>query len=127
MGEGPHHINVGDPGKYYTGVIPRGPPPRGYGQDINGLTYEGREIEFRGIRLGELMWKLCASIMNIRLRYTITLHGALNGFRSGRGTGTATLEASLAQKLAGICHEPPFQVFLDVQKAYNSLDQEQFM
>ena len=33
-----------------------------------------------------------------------------------------TLEAKLAQKLAGISNYPLFQVFLDVRKAYDSLD-----
>ena len=44
------------------------------------------------------------------------------GFREGRGTGNATLEAKLAQQLAGIVHELLFQVFLDLRKAYDSLD-----
>ena len=52
----------------------------------------------------------------------MTLHNELHGFRAGRVAGTATLEAKLAQKLAGIAHEPLFQVFLDVRKAYDSLD-----
>ena len=33
------------------------------------------------------------------------------------------MEAKLEQKLAGILHKPLFQVFLDVRKAHNSLDQ----
>ena len=52
----------------------------------------------------------------------MTLHDALHRFREGRGTGTATLEAKLAQKLVGLVHELLFQVFLDVWKAYESLD-----
>ena len=52
------------------------------------------------------------------------IHDALHGFRLGRGMGTETLEAKLAQQLAGIAHKPLFQVFLDVRKAYDSLDRE---
>ena len=59
--------------------------------------------------------------MNNRLWNKITLHNELHGFRQGRGTGNATIEANLAQKLAGIFHKPLFQVFIDVWKAYNSL------
>ena len=44
-----------------------------------------------------------------------------------RGTGTATLEAKLAQQLAGLAHELLFQVILDVRKAYDSLDRGQCM
>ena len=55
------------------------------------------------------------------------LHDALHGFRAGRGTGTATLEANLAQHLAWITYEPLFRVFLDVRKAYNSLGRGQYM
>ena len=36
--------------------------------------------------------------------------------------GKAALEAKLAQQLAGFSHEPLFQVFLDVRKAYDSLE-----
>ena len=39
-----------------------------------------------------------------------------------QGMGTATLEAKLEQQLVGISHDPLFQVFLDVQKSYISLD-----
>ena len=54
------------------------------------------------IRLVELMWKLVTAILNCRLIASITFHNFLHGFRSGRGTGTATLEAKLLQKLAAL-------------------------
>ena len=74
------------------------------------------------ISLVEVIWKVCASTTNIRIRQTTTLHNALHGFIQGRGTGKATMGANLAKKLAGIVHEPLFQGFIDVRKAYNSLD-----
>ena len=52
------------------------------------------------------------------------LHNALHVFRTGRGTGTAIIEANMSQQLVGIAHEPLFQVFLDVRKAYYLLDRE---
>ena len=61
------------------------------------------------------------AVINCNIKRSVTLHNALHGFRAGRGTGTATLEEKLAQKLAGIAHEPLSQVFLYVQKAYDSL------
>ena len=82
---------------------------------------------YRGIGLVEVIWKVCVSITNNRLRAAITLHGKLHDFRQGRGTVTATMEAKLAQKLAGLYHGPPFQVLLDVRKAYDSLDRGRCM
>ena len=74
------------------------------------------------IGLVEVEWKVCALIMNNRLRSTITLLDALQGNRKMRGEGTTTTEANLAHNLAGLCHEPLFQIFLDIQKSYDSLD-----
>ena len=42
--------------------------------------------------------------------------------RGGGGAGTEIVEAKLEQKLTGIVHEPLFQFFLDVRKAYDSLE-----
>ena len=75
-----------------------------------------------GIGLAEVVWKVCATVVNCRLKRSVTLHDTLHGFRAGRGMGAATLEANLVQKLSGIAHEPLFQVFLDVQKVYDLLD-----
>ena len=44
------------------------------------------------------------------------------GFRAGRGTGTATLEAKLLQKLAAMREEVLYVIFLDLTKAYDALD-----
>ena len=61
-------------------------------------------------------------IVNSQLQSTIVLHDTLHGFRLGRGTGLAVMEAKVEQKLAGMVHDPLFEVFIDVQKAYDSLD-----
>ena len=61
---------------------------------------EGKD--YRGIGLAEVMWKLVAAILNRRLAASITFHDFLHGFRAGRGTGTATLEAKLLQQLAAL-------------------------
>ena len=50
------------------------------------------------------------------------LHDVLHGFIVGQGKGVATLEAKLEQQLDEIAHDPLFQLFLDVRKAYDSLD-----
>ena len=72
----------------------------------------------------EVLWKFCAVVVNCRLKMSVALHEALNGFRTGRGKGMATLEAKLYQQLAGLTQNPLFQVFLDIRKAYKFLDRE---
>ena len=64
------------------------------------------KLEYRGIGLVETIWKVCMSIVNIRLRSSIVLHDVLHGFRQGGRTGTAIMEAKLEQKLAGVFHKP---------------------
>ena len=58
--------------------------------------------DYRGIGLVEVMWKVVAAILNRRFTVSITYHDFLHGYRAGRGTGTATLEANLLQQLAGL-------------------------
>ena len=78
--------------------------------------------EYRGIGLQEVLWKVVSSIINARLQASINFHDSLHGFRSQRGTGTATIEAKLVQQLAIVHQVPLFAVFLDLHKAYDSLD-----
>jgi hypothetical protein len=80
--------------------------------------------DYRGIGLVEVIWKLIASIINARLKVTINFHDTLHGFRAGRGTGTATIEAKLCQQMATIQQVPLFQIYLDLRKAYDALDRE---
>ena len=67
-----------------------------------------------GIGLAEVVWKVCATVVNCRLKRSVTLHDTLHGFRAGRGAGMATLEEKLEQHLVGIAHKPMFHIFLDV-------------
>ena len=46
----------------------------------------------------------------------------LYGFRAGRGTGTATLEAKLLKQLVTLIEEVLYVIFLDLHKAYEALD-----
>ena len=64
----------------------------------------------------EVVWKVCAVVVNFQLKRSVIMHDALHGLRAGRGTGTATLEAKLVQQLVGISHEHLFQWFLYVHK-----------
>ena len=71
-----------------------------------------------------MLHKVFSVVVNCRLKRSAVIHDVLYGFKEGRGVGTAALEAKPAQKMVGITHKPLFQVFLDVQKSYESLDRE---
>ena len=86
-----------------------------------GTDSHGKK-DYRGIGLVEVMWKILAEILNLRLTASITFHDFLHGFREGRGTGTATLKAKLLQQLAALREEVLYVIFLDLHKAYNALD-----
>ncbi len=53
----------------------------------------------------------------------LKLHNCLHGGLPQRGTGTAIMEAKLQQQLAWAEQEPLYQIYLDLQKAYDALDQ----
>jgi hypothetical protein len=76
----------------------------------------------RGIGLLEVMWKVCSAIINKRLQQSITFHEALHGFRTEHGTGTASLDAKLQMQLSHIRGVPLYQIFLDLSKAYDTMD-----
>ena len=56
--------------------------------------------EYRGIGFVEVMWKVVAEILNLRITASITFHDFFRKFQAGCSTGTATLEAKLLQQLA---------------------------
>ena len=78
--------------------------------------------DYWGIGLVEVMWKVVAAILNRRFTASITYHNFLHGFRADHGTGTATLEAKLLQKLVALREEVLYVIVLDLHKAYDALD-----
>ncbi len=81
---------------------------------------------FHGIGLLDPCWKVVEKIM-VRRMAIIEFHPSLQGGLPKHGTGTATIEAKLVQQLAWIEQEPLYQVFVDLRKAYDHLDQEQYL
>ncbi len=79
--------------------------------------------DFRGIGLLDPFWKVVEKIMVCQLG-SIEFHPCLHGGLPRRGMGTVIIEAKLAQQLAWIEQEPLYQVFDDLRKAYDHLDQE---
>jgi hypothetical protein len=54
----------------------------------------------------------------------IELHDSLHGCCSNRGTGTAIIEAKLAQQLSHLEFKPFYGIFLDLWKAFDAMDRE---
>jgi len=79
--------------------------------------------DYRGIGLLEPMWKVCERVIDKRLN-AFDLHESLHGCRDRRGTGTAVIEAKLAQQLAHLEQVPFYGVFLDLKKAFDAMDRE---
>ena len=77
---------------------------------------------FRGIGLLEVVWKILMRILDARIKGSIQFHDALHGFQSARGTGTAIIEAKLLQSLSVREQEALHMIFLDLRKAYDTLD-----
>ena len=70
----------------------------------------------------EVIWKVVAVILNLRLTASITFHDFLHRFWAGCGTGTANLETKLLLQLAVLREEVLYLIFLDLKKAYDALD-----
>ena len=66
-----------------------------------------------------------SAVINSRLRDKISFHDAIHGFRTKRGTGTALIEAKLRMQLTMRTCTPLFMIFLDLKKAYDTLDRTQ--
>ncbi len=76
---------------------------------------------YRGIGLMEPIWKVVEGIMDQRLN-VIEFHDCLHGYLPERGTGTAIMEAKLAQQLAYLEQHPLYVVFIDLKKAFDAMD-----
>jgi hypothetical protein len=77
---------------------------------------------FRGIGLLEVASKVVAAIIDARLKAEIQFHDSLHGFRAARYTVTATIEAKLLMHNACAQRKALYQIFIDLEKAYDTLD-----
>jgi hypothetical protein len=75
-------------------------------------------------KLSEVAWKVVSGIVQRRLQNGIEFEDSLHGFRPGRGTGTATLTLKLIMEKNLHGGQTLFQVFLDLKKAYDTLDRD---
>jgi hypothetical protein len=73
----------------------------------------------RGLGLLEVVWKVIASILAERMNSTIKWHDRIHGFRAERGARDG--------QLALVDQVPVFKIFLDLRKAYDSVDRERML
>ena len=83
--------------------------------------------EDRIIGLLEVVWKAVAVILNCRFTTSITYHYSFHGLHAGRGTGTATLEVKMLQQVTYMREEVLHTFFLDLHKAYDTLDRYKYL
>ena len=67
------------------------------------------------------------ALIDTRLRTSLQMHDVLHGFRFIIRTGKAIMELNLAQEIASIEQDPLFLVFLDLRKAYDTVDQDRLL
>ena len=87
------------------------------------LIYNGR-MEYYVIGLLELVWKVVVVILNLRLTAFIAYQDFLHILQAGHGLGTTTLKAKLFQQLEAMRVEVLHGIFLDLHKAYDTLDRD---
>ena len=78
--------------------------------------------DYRDIGLVGLVWKAVVVILVCHFTAFITYPDSLHGLWAGRGTGTATLDVKLINQVAALRDAVLHAVFLDLHKAYDSLD-----
>jgi len=101
--------------------------PIAYSKAILVLLPKTELGKFRGITLLEIMYKLWSMIVYLRASAVIQFHPDIHGFRHCRGCGTATLEAKLEMQWAALHSTPYFQIFLDLAKAYDSINRDRLL
>ena len=80
--------------------------------------------DYRGISLVEVVWKVVTVILNCRFADSINFHDVLHGLPAGCGTGNASIEAKLLQQLTAMREEFLYAIFLELHRAYDSLDMD---
>jgi hypothetical protein len=103
-------------------VWDKGKIPTQLGWVVTVLIPKGGE-DYHGIGLLKPIWKVIERVMDKWLE-AIVLHNSLHGCCSGRGTGTAVIEAKLTQQLAHIEQTPFYGVFINLKKAFDAMDWE---
>ena len=78
--------------------------------------------KYHGIVLLEVMDKVISMIIHICINDQIQFHLEIHSFHHKRGKGMCILEAKLDMQLASYLCQPLYQIYLDLTKAYDTLD-----
>ena len=81
----------------------------------------------RGIGLLEAIHKLISQIINIRMASAVSFDKDVHGFRKRRCTYTAIGERKLRMQMAVCSSTTVYQVYLDLMKAYDSIDRQRVL
>ena len=84
-------------------------------------------IDTTGIGLLETLWKVVEAMIDTCLQASLQMHNVIHRFRDGIGTGTAIMELKLAHELFRIDQYPLLLIFLDLTKAYNTMDWDRLL
>jgi hypothetical protein len=98
--------------------------PQEFSYEILCLIPNLEQGKYCRIALLDVIYKLVSMIIHIRIQDAIQFHPALHGFQHSHGTGTCILEAKLQMQLASYLCQPLYQIFLDLSKAYDTLDRD---
>jgi hypothetical protein len=79
------------------------------------------EGQYRGVALLEAAQKLVSAVINERIQAAVTFHDGVHTVK-GRSCATAIIEAKLEMQLAEVEGRVYHQVFLDLSKAYDTVD-----
>ena len=78
----------------------------------------------RGIGLLEAIHKLVSCVINMRIQEKVSFYEEVHGFREKRGCITAVGESKIRIQIATCRSETTYQVYLDLRKAYDSIDRD---
>ncbi len=76
---------------------------------------------YHGIAILGPIWKVIESIVDWQLN-VFEFNDSLLGFQSGRGTGTTITEDKLTQQLSFLEQEPWYMAFIDLKKAFDTME-----
>ena len=101
--------------------------PRAFFYGILVIIPKDDQGGVRGIGLLEVIHKLISQIINLRMIRTINFCDEVHGFRRKRGTFTAIGETKIDMQVATCQSDTLYQVFVDLSKAYDSIDRERVL
>jgi hypothetical protein len=105
-------------------IFRTGEPPSAFQMGTLVLVPKGEPGKYRGIVLLESLYKLTSCLVNKQVCEKVKFHDGVHGFRAKRSCSTAILKVKLVMQLAKRTGRAYHQIFLDLLKAYDTLDQD---